>query len=193
MKFEPVNLPGHEGRLGYYMSVFTGGRYFPCDPRVSEIHIADIAHGLANQCRFNGQTRRFYSVAEHSVLASYIVPMEDRFEALMHDAAEAYVGDMIRPLKMIPELRKPFTAIEELNEIAIAERYELRFPRPKSVKVADEAMVTLEMRENLTGDAGDHLHDNSNVAAITLKYWSPDDAELVFLERFYGLCPDRLW
>ena len=66
--------------------------------------IEDIAHGLAFQCRFNGQTGTFYSVAQHSLMVMSLVPEELQFAALLHDAAEAYLGDMVKPLKnLFPE------------------------------------------------------------------------------------------
>jgi len=105
-----------EGRVGEWMQVSSGGKFFPLDPRPSEIHIDDIANGLALTCRYGGQgdIHRFYSVAEHSLLmAEYalgqvyardsgntgVVVLRIAFLALMHDAAEAYVGDLVYPVK----------------------------------------------------------------------------------------------
>lgn len=86
-------------RYGAWMGTYSGGQFWPLDPRVEEVHLADIAHPLAMTCRYGGHVRWFYSVAEHSVLVSLYVPPEYAKEALLHDASEAYVGDLIRPLK----------------------------------------------------------------------------------------------
>ena len=79
-------------------------------PRIDKVAIEDIAHGLAFQCRFNGQTCDFYSVAQHSLIVADLVPESHRLAALLHDAAEAYLGDMVKPLKVLmPE----FSGIED--------------------------------------------------------------------------------
>lgn len=92
-------------RRGDWMQVFTGGRFWPLDPRPDEIHIEDVAHALAQVCRYQGHTSRFYSVAEHSLLmagaaAERGLGPEQQLQALMHDAAEAYICDVVRPVKL---------------------------------------------------------------------------------------------
>ena len=97
------------------------GKHFDfADPQPDQIDILDIAQGLANECRYAGQCRVFYSVAQHSFLASQIVNPRLALEALLHDAAEAYCKDIPRPLKyMLPE----YQAIEARVESAIRERF----------------------------------------------------------------------
>lgn len=186
-----VALPDHEGRKGYYMLTFSGRRYFPCDPRPEEIFIADIAHHLAMQCRFNGAVTGFYSVAEHSYWASFDGSEDEALERLMHDAAEAYIGDMIRPLKMLPELREPFSEIEHRNEVAIAERFGLNFPWPASVKKADEAICTAEMKQIMVAPTKNDLHDASRIADVTIRCWDWRLARARFTHRFYELATAR--
>ncbi len=78
------------------------GSYFNfVDVKPNVIFIDTIARALSNLCRFNGQIEKFYSVAQHSVLCSYIVPEEFAMQALFHDAAEAYIGDITTPLKIL--------------------------------------------------------------------------------------------
>lgn len=117
-----------------WMQTYSGRRFHPLEPRASDVELVDVAHGLAMTCRYGGQCRQFYSVAEHCVLVSEFVEAHARNAgmaaadvrklaqlALMHDSAEAYIGDMIRPLKHQPEMiafRDAETAIE--REIAYA-------------------------------------------------------------------------
>ena len=77
----------------------TGKRFDLFEPDADMIDPRDIAHSLAHLCRFNGHTREFYSVAQHSCLVADLVPTEHKLAALLHDATEAYIGDMVRPLK----------------------------------------------------------------------------------------------
>jgi len=87
-----------------WIATYTGGRFYPLDPRPEDVCIADIAHSLSQICRFNGQTLQFYSVAQHSVLVSKLLgqggpsPIHE-FMGLKHDAAEAYLCDLVRPIK----------------------------------------------------------------------------------------------
>jgi hypothetical protein len=90
-----------------YAALYSGGRFFPQAPAgmdpVSKIDLEqDIARGLGHTCRFNGQCAEFYSVAQHSILVAELVEDERlRLPALLHDAAEAYIGDIVTPIKML--------------------------------------------------------------------------------------------
>jgi 5'-deoxynucleotidase YfbR-like HD superfamily hydrolase len=113
-------------------------------PRVEDIWIDDIAHSLANLCRFGGHCRQFYSVAQHSVLVSRLVPLHLAFVGLMHDATEAYVGDMVRPLKYsLPQ----FLEIEDAIWRLIARRFDLPLHLPAEVKEADDIALVTERRD----------------------------------------------
>jgi hypothetical protein len=89
-------------RMGDWMQTFTQRKFYPLDPRPDDVCIEDIAHALANICRYGGHVKHHYSVAQHSIYVAAIVGKADpahALSALLHDAAEAYIGDMVRPLK----------------------------------------------------------------------------------------------
>lgn len=122
-----------------WMLTFSGRRFYPLEPKASDVELIDVAHGLAMTCRYGGQCKRYYSVAEHCVLVSEIVEQHARNAghhpdevrrlaqlALMHDSAEAYIGDMIRPLKHQPEMSE-FRRAEVAIELCIAEAFGLKW------------------------------------------------------------------
>lgn len=110
----------------------------------------DIAQALSRIPRFNGHTHQFYSVAQHCVLASQLVPPEDALAALLHDASEAYIGDMISPIKaLLPGYR----IIEQRIGVAIAERFGIDPEMPASVKQADLQLLATERRDLLPESA----------------------------------------
>lgn len=118
--------------------VLSSGEYFDfLDPREEMIKVEDIAWGLARACRFGGQMKRtldFYSVAQHSVVVASMVPPELRWAALFHDAAEAYIGDMIGPVKQLfPE----FKALEKRIEAVIFNSFGIETPLSPEIKEAD--------------------------------------------------------
>ena len=88
----------------YWFTTYTGKKFHIFDPSLDEIDIADIAHSLSLICRYGGHLPEHYSVAQHSVLVSNLVPENIALEALLHDAEEAYTGDMIRPFKKHPAM-----------------------------------------------------------------------------------------
>lgn len=130
-------------RFGDWILTYTGRRFWPLDPRSDEVDIEDIAVGLANQVRFRGQIppKRFYSVAQHSVIVSFFVPPELALTGLLHDASEAYLGDMSGPIKrFLPE----FVAAEHRCEAAVAERFGLDRLTSVAIKEVDSRILTDE-------------------------------------------------
>ena len=127
-----------------FVSTFLGNRFYPLRPHIDDIEIEDIAHGLAYQCRFNGQTSSFYSVAQHSVLVASLVPDELKLAALLHDAAEAYLGDIVKPLKMlVPE----FAPIEKRVMEIIGQRFCVTGLTDLRIKHADLTLLATEKRD----------------------------------------------
>lgn len=171
-----------ETRIGQWMQSFRGQKFYPMDPRPDEIHLVDIAHALSNICRYGGHCERFYSVAEHSVHASRIVCDGAEQEALMHDASEAYLADLPRPIKhALPDYR----VAERKWEVAIAERFSLFFPTPPSVKVADNQMLRIEAKAIMKDPPAawfmGELAEPTRV--VQIECWSPAVAEFKFLTR----------
>lgn len=142
-------------RHGDWIQTFTGKQFYPADPRPEDVDIRDIAHSLSHICRFNGHCSRHYSVAEHSILVALHVAWDDAHSetraqdtlaALLHDASEAYLCDIPRPLKRMPEMA-PYRAMEANVERVIAERFGLPYPMPAIVKRHDERALATEYRD----------------------------------------------
>ncbi len=129
------------------IQLYSGGYIDLLSPRPEDIHLIDIAHGLSNLCRFTGHTSKFYSVAQHSVLVSLLIEDPDlQHAALLHDAAEAYLGDVSSPLKrLLPE----YQLIEKRFEEAIAARFKFTFDDLAKVKRADIRALATEKRDLL--------------------------------------------
>src|SRR5664279_1420110 len=97
------------------------------NPDPDALDIEEIAHALSMICRFTGHVREFYSVAQHCTIVSDLGPACYAFTGLMHDATEAYVGDVAKPLKnMLPA----YSVIEERVAQAIATRFGVINPLP---------------------------------------------------------------
>lgn len=162
------------------------GRYFDfADPTPDMICLEDIAWGLANTCRFGGQTFTFYSVAQHSVLVSEIVPSPLAMTALLHDAAEAYIGDVVGPLK---QLLPDFKAIEARVEAVIAARFKFTLPFAPEIKAADLRLLRTEQRD-LTAGAGDVWSSTSDIEPLRnrINALSPRGAYRAFIARYFEL------
>jgi uncharacterized protein len=128
-----------------WIQTFSGKRFYPLDPRPEDVDIIDIAHALSMNCRFNGHVNHFYSVAQHCFIASFFCP--DHLWALMHDAAEAYLTDIPRPIK--PSLTN-YQEIEDTLLQTIAVRFGLPWPVPESIKEIDNRMLVTERRDLMT-------------------------------------------
>lgn len=186
-----------------YAHTASGKKFYPYDCKPDQIDVETIARHLACQARWNGATRHrfitdriFYSVAEHSVyVADYVAQELNRpdlaFDALMHDAAEAYIPDLIRPLKYSPEFRAPFKALEEKIEEVIARKYRLQFPMPKEVKHADDAVCLAEWHQIVPRERGEMwgnaLVTEAKPAQIGIAMLQPLEAYQLFMERYTQL------
>ncbi|MFZ3183103.1 MAG: phosphohydrolase [Pseudomonas sp.] len=127
-----------------WILTLTGKRFELLAPTAAMIDPMDIAHSLAHQCRFNGHSKGFYSVAQHCCIVADLVPTEHQLVALLHDATEAYVGDLVRPLK---QLLPAFVDIEHRIWLAICERFNLEPELPACVHDADLIALATERRD----------------------------------------------
>lgn len=167
-----------------FISTVSGKRFYFDYPAENKIEIEDIAHALGNLCRFTGQCRVFYSVAEHSELLSRIVPPEHALVGLLHDATEAYCADLASPLKrLLPDYR----AMERRIWLAVAKTFDIDPELPKAVKEADMAMLKLEITHLLPSHCLNELDLPGPTADINMHYWSPPSAGFFFMERFREL------
>lgn len=170
-------------RNGDWMETYTGAQYYPADPRVEDVRLLDIAHHLSMECRFCGACHRFYSVAEHCVHVSRVVPKDYALVGLLHDAPEAYIKDIHRPLKVSLGNYKD---LERLNWAVIAERFRLPAKIPAEVHYADNAVLMAE-RAQLMAPTGRAWNIPVTPADITVQAWSPELAKREFLWRYVEL------
>ncbi len=153
-------------------------------PKPEMIDIDDIAHALSHICRFNGHTRRPYSVAEHSIFVAMQCPRELTLAGLLHDAAEAYIGDVTRPLKQL--LKPIYKPIEAAFEQAIAERFGLDplVFHHADVMQADLLALSSERRWLLPGSVHPWETDMPEPVAIDPSHREPGQAYTAFLSMF---------
>lgn len=163
--------------------LMSNGKYFNfLDPDAAEYDIEVIAQGLSNCCRFTGHCE-FYSVAQHSVLVSGIVPEEFALEGLLHDAHEAFTHDVSTPLKSIlPDYR----ALEHRIERSVLKRFELYTTLHLEVKAADLRLLATEKRDLMPFGDGSNWPMIKGVQPLlgTIRPWSPIVAKRRFLDRF---------
>lgn len=168
-----------------YVSTYLGNRFYPLEPRIDRVAIEDIAHGLAFQCRFNGQTNAFYSVAQHSLIVADLVPPSHQLAALLHDAAEAYLGDMVKPLKVLmPE----FSRIEDAVTALIARAFGLDFKDYAPIKHADLRALATEKRDLMpySAENWDYLRGYEPLPS-RIAPMDPWAAKKAFLDRYQAL------
>lgn len=171
-------------RRGDWIQTFSGRQFWPLDPRAEDVCIEDIAHALSMQCRFAGHTRLFYSVAEHALRVAALVPNALRRAARLHDAAEAYILDMPRPLKKQP-LFEGYREAERGIIAVIAARFSLPpdFFMDPAIKHADAVLLATEARD-LMGRPPNAWAPMPAPLPARIEPWSQQVAEQRFLEAF---------
>lgn len=197
---------------GSWIQTFTGRRIDPLNPRAEDIDPRDIAHALAMQCRFTGHTRFHYSVAQHTVLMvrcltrqwPHARPYAHAWDLIngvdakliviarciaLHDAAEAYLADVARPVKR-SEPMAGYRQIEQHLERVITMRFLLDWTPEiaERVKDLDGRMLIREARSLVAGDLNDwDLTKFGRPADVDIVPWSPADAEYALLNVFSRL------
>lgn len=180
-------------RIGGWIQTYTVGQFWPLDPRPEEIHILDIAHSLSMQCRFNGHTLGFYSVAEHCCHVHDLLPAPLKRAGLLHDASEAYLCDLPRPLKKSPGFGTLYQEAEERLEIVIAARFGFEFPYASAVHDADARLLATEAAQLMTPLHPEWPDYGAPVEGLVLPCWTPARARTEFLARFTRLKSLREW
>jgi hypothetical protein len=170
-------------RGGDWIQTYTGRQFWPLDPRPEEVYIEDIAHALSLVCRFAGHCLTFYSVAQHSVLVSRIVPEHLVLQALLHDAAEAYIQDMVRPLKRHSSFGLEYQKFEEQLMAVIFTAFELDYTISKEIVEADNILLMTEKRDLMAIGPG-IWKEKATPLIDTIQPWSPEQSEEIFLSTF---------
>lgn len=172
-----------ETRPGQYKETYTGKKFYVLDVRPDDICMRDIAHSLSLQCRYNGHCKQFYSVAEHSILIALHAwneghGFEDVMRALLHDAVEAFIGDIPKPVKLsIPALMEA----EDRIEAHIMDKYKL--PRDKADWLNDyDYRITIDERLVIMNDSNNVWgHESLKPLGVKIRCMEPEDAEFEFL------------
>lgn len=170
-----------------WMMTFTGKHVFPLDVKAADIDIVDIGHSLAMQCRYNGHTANFYSVAEHAYLISLALERDghDRvtcLTGLLHDAAETYVGDIIRPLKN--SLNNATKPAELKIEAAVSEHFNLPFPWPDEIHEYDHRIIADEKDSVLLFGPHKPWVWNMKHLGVKIECLAPHEARSYFMHRY---------
>lgn len=169
-----------------FIETWSGKRFEFLNPKRNQICLGDIANTLAGICRYNGNARRHYSVAEHSVLlADYALARlgctrQEARTVLMHDAAEAYIGDIPGPIKpFVPEFR----GIEDAIMLELSRAFNLIHPIPDWIKDIDRRIVSDE-RSQLLADSGNVWPtDDAEPLGVALPCWRRDQAVTAFTNK----------
>lgn len=170
------------------IALLSGAMFDYNNPEDSNVTVEDIATALSNVCRFAGHVHYFYSVAQHSVNASLIVPKKYAFDALMHDTAEAFTNDLPTPLKAAFPV---FKELEVRIEYAMSLKFGFSYPLAAPIKVADSQMLMMEkikIKKDKTdwtcleGVIVDDLWDK-----VDLRPMTPSRAKKNFLARYEEL------
>lgn len=169
-------------RQGDWTQTYSGRQFWPLDPRPEDVALIDIAAALSKIARYGGHCLRFQSVAEHCVLMvrrmDGVRTPRERRTVLLHDASEAYLLDMPRPLK--PYL-PGYLAFEDQLMRVIAQRFDFDWPLPAWVKALDTGILRDETAQNMAPPPVPWRQFAEPALGVTLQFWSPDQAFAEFM------------
>jgi hypothetical protein len=169
-----------------WIVTYTGKQFYPLNPRIDDICIEDIAHGLSNICRFTGQVSTFYSVAEHSCRATMATKEKWlRLALLLHDASEAYLCDISRPVKHHPDMAF-YREAEKCLQAMIGQKFGVEFSDPLIHEIDDRMLMT-ERRDLMPPSMPWGIHQQPYDSKIVPLH--PVQAEYWFLGLFRTLNP----
>lgn len=170
-----------------YMTTYTGIKFTLFEPKGEDVSITDIAHALSMLCRFTGHCQRFYSVAQHCVHVSHLVAPEHALEGLLHDASEAYINDLNRPMKHHPQM-SGYRDAELVLDLVIRRKFGLPLSESADVKDADDQIVCSEARQLLRPVPS--WAEKREAISGWLPVWDPAAAETQFIYRYQSLTND---
>jgi len=165
------------------------------NPTTDMIDIKDIANGLSKICRFGGQVTHYYSVAQHSVLVCYLMKEGEgkyELEALLHDASETYLGDVVKPLKVM--IGNVYKSLEDGFSNIISEKYKLiQSPETESlIKKYDLIALELEHEAFQKGNSVPLLMTMDRLGLYSMHlHWDCNEARIMFLACFADCCEAR--
>src|SRR4030065_538914 len=146
-----------------YIETYTGKKFYILDPQPEDISIIDIAHALSMMCRFNGHSKYFYSVAEHSILVSDFSSPENQLWGLLHDASEAYLADIPSPIK---PLLVNYKDLEKKVMAVICDKFNLPLNQPDEVSVVDVMILRVEAHELMSSKGSLWEVNNKNTTPL---------------------------
>lgn len=172
---------------GTWIRTYTGKKVYPLNPEIETININDIAHALSLICRYVGHVSDHYSVAQHSYIISKYLNYDIILAkwGLLHDAPEAYICDIPRPIK--PHF-PGYAEIETRHEKLIAQKFNLPYPIPSKVKEIDMRILKTELQTRFDYHPKMHIDIQNLVTLdVDIPVISPKEAEILFLQRYTEL------
>ena len=185
MKTDNYNDPT---RKGGSIQTYTGTIFYPLDPRMEDIEIEDVAHGLSHKARFTGHTRKLYTTCEHAVrvcnhLAMCGASLMEQFVGLHHDDTDAYLPDVPTPLKVLPEFQW-FRDLEHHLQDMCFKKFGCVVGDYSVIKNSDIVLLLTEKRDLMPTKNGNWQHKYTQKPIpepYFIEPWEPTYAKQMYL------------